>query len=429
MDYISIQGPCKLKGEVKTSGAKNAALPLIAATLLAETPITLTSVPQLKDVSTILGVVESLGAKVSYKEDGVATVEMTELKNHHAPDDLVQAMRASILVLGPLLARFGKAKVSLPGGCAIGARPIDALLDGMRALGAIVNVTDTHVEAYTEGKLQGGEITFKKVAVTGTENLLMAAVLAEGTTVMHNAAREPEIVDLANMLNAMGAKITGAGTSTIKVEGVESLQGVTYKVLSDRIEAGTYMIAAAMAAEEPVRITNTDPKDNPTLIAYLKEAGVDIKVNEQEHWVEIAKRPDVLKPIDVVTEPFPGFATDLQAQMMAFLTAVEGTSTITETVYENRFMHVAQMNKLGTNISYEGSVATIVGAHTLQGAEVEATDLRAAAALVLMGLVTSGETRVTNLKHIDRGYENLEQKFKNLGARITRVYVEDKKYA
>lgn len=429
MDYISIQGPCKLKGEVKTSGAKNAALPLIAATLLAETPITLTSVPQLKDVSTILGVVESLGAKVSYKEDGVATVEMTELKNHHAPDDLVQAMRASILVLGPLLARFGKAKVSLPGGCAIGARPIDALLDGMRALGAIVNVTDTHVEAYTEGKLQGGEITFKKVAVTGTENLLMAAVLAEGTTVMHNAAREPEIVDLANMLNAMGAKITGAGTSTIKVEGVESLQGVTYKVLSDRIEAGTYMIAAAMAAEEPVRITNTDPKDNPTLIAYLKEAGVDIKVNEQEHWVEIAKRPDVLKPIDVVTEPFPGFATDLQAQMMAFLTAVEGTSTITETVYENRFMHVAQMNKLGTNISYEGSVATIVGTHTLQGAEVEATDLRAAAALVLMGLITSGETRVTNLKHIDRGYESLEQKFKNLGAHITRVYVEDKKYA
>lgn len=428
MDYISIQGPCTLKGEVKTSGAKNAALPLIAATVLAETPIKLTSIPNLKDVSTILAVVEHLGGQVSYNETGEVDVLMTELKDHHAPDDLVQAMRASILVLGPLLARFGKAKVSLPGGCAIGARPINALLEGMRALGAIVNVTDTHVEAYAEGRLQGAEITFKKPAVTGTENLLMAAVLAEGTTTLHNAAREPEIVDLANMLNEMGAKVSGAGTSTIVVEGVESLQGVTYDVLSDRIEAGTYILAAAMAGEG-VKVTNTAPSDNPMLIEYLQKAGVELTVNEEERWVEVAKRPETIKAIDVTTEPFPGFATDLQAQMMAFLTQAEGASTITETVYENRFMHVAEMNKLGASISYEGSVATINGSKELTGAEVEATDLRAAAALVLMGLVTQGETRLTNLKHIDRGYEDLEEKFRKLGASITRVYVEDKKYA
>lgn len=428
MDYISIQGPCTLKGEVKTSGAKNAALPLIAATVLAESTITLTSVPNLKDVTTILKVVESLGADVTYNQDGQADVLMTELKNHHAPDDLVQAMRASILVLGPLLARFGKAKVSLPGGCAIGARPINALLEGMRALGAVVNVTDTHVEAYAEGRLQGAEITFNKPAVTGTENLLMAAVLAEGTTTLHNAAKEPEVVDLANMLNAMGAKVTGAGTSTIVVEGVESLQGVTYDVLSDRIEAGTYMIAAAMAGEG-VKVTNTDPADNPMLIKYLEDAGVELTVNAEERWVEIAKRPDVIKAVNVTTEPFPGFATDLQAQMMAFLTQTESSSTITETVYENRFMHVAEMNKLGAEITSEGRVATIIGNKPLSGAEVEATDLRAAAALVLMGLVANGETRLTNLTHIDRGYENLEEKFRSLGAKIERVYVEEKKYA
>lgn len=421
MEKLIVKGGNRLVGAVKTSGAKNAVLPIIAASILGTTPSHLDEVPMLEDVHTISEVLKCLGLAVECSpEKNVLDIDSTEITSYEAPYELVRTMRASFLVMGPLLARIGKARISMPGGCAIGARPIDIHLKGFEALGVKIEQGHGYIEASAPEGLNGTSIYFDFPSVGATENIMMAASLAEGTTILENAAEEPEIVDLANYLNKMGAKIRGAGTDTIRIEGVEKLHGADYTIIPDRIEAGTYMIAAAMTGGDVV-VENVLPEHQKPLIAKLREAGAVVEEDIDKVRV-IGKNP--LKAVSIKTLPYPGFPTDMQAQMMAMMVIAEGRSKVTETVFENRFMHVVELNRMGAQISTEGRSAVIDGPCKLTGCDVRATDLRAGAAMILAGLVAEGTTRIGDLHHIDRGYENIVAKLKNLGADIERVDVD-----
>lgn len=421
MEKIIVRGGRKLAGSVKVEGAKNAVLPVITASILAgEGTSTLKDVPALSDVHTISEVLSYLN--VDTKIDGnTIKVDATKPLETEAPFEAVRKMRASFLVMGPLLARVGHARIALPGGCAIGSRPIDQHLKGFEAMGADVTIGNGFIEASIKGRLQGAKIYLDFPSVGATENIMMAAVLAEGTTVMENVAQEPEIVCLANYLNAMGAKVRGAGTGTIRIEGVEKLVGAEHAVIPDRIEAGTFMVAAAITGGN-VLIENAVSEHLRPLIAKMEEMGVEI--TEEGHGLRIVG-PETLKPVDLKTMPHPGFPTDMQSQMMALLLQAKGTSVITETVFENRFMHVEEFRRMNGNIKIEGRAAIIEGPSTLQGAEVSATDLRAGAALILAGLVADGYTRVDELKHLDRGYVNFSEKLASLGADVERVTIDE----
>ena len=421
MEKLIVKGGNRLVGAVKTSGAKNAVLPIIAASILGTTPSHLDEVPMLEDVHTISEVLKCLGLAVECSpEKNVLDIDSTEITSYEAPYELVRTMRASFLVMGPLLARIGKARISMPGGCAIGARPIDIHLKGFEALGVKIEQGHGYIEASAPEGLKGTSIYFDFPSVGATENILMAASLAEGTTILENVAEEPEIVDLANYLNKMGAKIRGAGTDTIRIEGVDKLHGADYTIIPDRIEAGTYMIAAAMTGGDIV-VENVLPEHQKPLIAKLREAGAVVEEDIDKVRV-IGKNP--LKAVSIKTLPYPGFPTDMQAQMMAMMVIAEGRSKVTETVFENRFMHVVELNRMGAQISTEGRSAVIDGPCKLTGCDVRATDLRAGAAMILAGLVAEGTTRIGDLHHIDRGYENIVAKLKNLGADIERVDVD-----
>lgn len=421
MEKLIVKGGNRLVGAVKTSGAKNAVLPIIAASILGTTPSHLDEVPMLEDVHTISEVLKCLGLSVECSpEKNVLDIDSTEITSYEAPYELVRTMRASFLVMGPLLARIGKARISMPGGCAIGARPIDIHLKGFEALGVKIEQGHGYIEASAPEGLKGTSIYFDFPSVGATENIMMAASLAEGTTILENAAEEPEIVDLANYLNKMGAKIRGAGTDTIRIEGVEKLHGADYTIIPDRIEAGTYMIAAAMTGGDVV-VENVLPEHQKPLIAKLREAGAVVEEDIDKVRV-IGKNP--LKAVSIKTLPYPGFPTDMQAQMMAMMVIADGRSKVTETVFENRFMHVVELNRMGAQISTEGRSAVIDGPCKLTGCDVRATDLRAGAAMILAGLVAEGTTRIGDLHHIDRGYENIVAKLKKLGADIERVDVD-----
>ena len=421
MEKLIVKGGNRLVGAVKTSGATNAVLPIIAASILGTTPSHLDEVPMLEDVHTISEVLKCLGLAVECSpEKNVLDIDSTEITSYEAPYELVRTMRASFLVMGPLLARIGKARISMPGGCAIGARPIDIHLKGFEALGVKIEQGHGYIEASAPEGLKGTSIYFDFPSVGATENIMMAASLAEGTTILENAAEEPEIVDLANYLNKMGAKIRGAGTDTIRIEGVDKLHGADYTIIPDRIEAGTYMIAAAMTGGDIV-VENVLPEHQKPLIAKLREAGAVVEEDIDKVRV-IGKNP--LKAVSIKTLPYPGFPTDMQAQMMAMMVIAEGRSKVTETVFENRFMHVVELNRMGAQISTEGRSAVIDGPCKLTGCDVRATDLRAGAAMILAGLVAEGTTRIGDLHHIDRGYENIVAKLKNLGADIERVDVD-----
>ena len=421
MEKLIVKGGNRLVGAVKTSGAKNAVLPIIAASILGTTPSHLDEVPMLEDVHTISEVLKCLGLAVKCSpEKNVLDIDSTEITSYEAPYELVRTMRASFLVMGPLLARIGKARISMPGGCAIGARPIDIHLKGFEALGVKIEQGHGYIEASAPEGLKGTSIYFDFPSVGATENIKMAASLAEGTTILENAAEEPEIVDLANYLNKMGAKIRGAGTDTIRIEGVDKLHGADYTIIPDRIEAGTYMIAAAMTGGDVV-VENVLPEHQKPLIAKLREAGAVVEEDIDKVRV-IGKNP--LKAVSIKTLPYPGFPTDMQAQMMAMMVIAEGRSKVTETVFENRFMHVVELNRMGAQISTEGRSAVIDGPCKLTGCDVRATDLRAGAAMILAGLVAEGTTRIGDLHHIDRGYENIVAKLKKLGADIERVDVD-----
>lgn len=421
MEKLIVKGGNRLVGAVKTSGAKNAVLPIIAASILGTTPSHLDEVPMLEDVHTISEVLKCLGLAVECSpEKNVLDIDSTEITSYEAPYELVRTMRASFLVMGPLLARIGKARISMPGGCAIGARPIDIHLKGFEALGVKIEQGHGYIEASAPEGLKGTSIYFDFPSVGATENIMMAASLAEGTTILENAAEEPEIVDLANYLNKMGAKIRGAGTDTIRIEGVEKLHGADYTIIPDRIEAGTYMIAAAMTGGDVV-VENVLPEHQKPLIAKLREAGAVVEEDIDKVRV-IGQNP--LKAVSIKTLPYPGFPTDMQAQMMAMMVIAEGRSKVTETVFENRFMHVVELNRMGAQISTEGRSAVIDGPCKLTGCDVRATDLRAGAAMILAGLVAEGTTRIGDLHHIDRGYENIVAKLKNLGADIERADVD-----
>lgn len=421
MEKLIVKGGNRLVGAVKTSGAKNAVLPIIAASILGTTPSRLDEVPMLEDVHTISEVLKCLGLAVKCSpEKNVLDIDSTSITSYEAPYELVRTMRASFLVMGPLLARIGKARISMPGGCAIGARPIDIHLKGFEALGVKIEQGHGYIEASAPEGLKGTSIYFDFPSVGATENIMMAASLAEGTTILENVAEEPEIVDLANYLNKMGAKIRGAGTDTIRIEGVDKLHGADYTIIPDRIEAGTYMIAAAMTGGDVV-VENVLPEHQKPLIAKLREAGA--VVEEDIDKVRVIGQ-NLLKAVSIKTLPYPGFPTDMQAQMMAMMVIAEGRSKVTETVFENRFMHVVELNRMGAQISTEGRSAVIDGPSKLTGCDVRATDLRAGAAMILAGLVAEGTTRIGDLHHIDRGYENIVAKLKNLGADIERVDVD-----
>ncbi|AJB49337.1 MULTISPECIES: UDP-N-acetylglucosamine 1-carboxyvinyltransferase [Acinetobacter] len=417
MDKFLITGGVKLEGEVRISGAKNAALPLLAAMILADSPITLTNVPNLKDVNTLVKLIGGLGVTISYENDTVKA-DTSTLDNQFAPYELVKTMRASILVLGPLLARYGNAKVSLPGGCAIGSRPVDQHLKALEALGAHIEVENGYVHATVDGRLKGGEVVFDMVTVGGTENILMAAALADGVTTIRNAAREPEITDLAQMLIKMGAKIEGIDTDTLVVTGVESLHGCEYAVVADRIETGSYLAAAAITGGR-VKTTHTDPSLLESVLDKFEEMGAE--VTRGDDWIELdmlGKRP---KAVSFRTLPHPEFPTDMQAQIMAVNAIGRGFATISETIFENRFMHVPELSRMGANIQVEGHDAVVTGVEKLQAAPVMATDLRASFSLVLAALVAEGDTLIDRIYHIDRGYEHVEEKLQGLGAKIKRV--------
>lgn len=415
MESFVVEGGACLKGTVKISSAKNAVLPVMAAALLADGECTIEDVPELEDVRVMREVLVALGAKCQ-NEDKALKIDSSNISAIEAPYELVRKMRASFLVMGPLLARFGKAKISLPGGCAIGSRPIDLHLKGFAALGAEIEVGHGFVEAKCE-KLKGNVIYLDFPSVGATENIMMAAAMAEGQTVIENAAKEPEIVDLANFLNSMGAHIRGAGTDIIKIEGTKSLKGISYTVIPDRIEAGTYLIAGAITNGD-VLVENVVTEHLKPLIAKLVESGAEVEESEDSVRVIGRGRP---KPLDVKTMPYPGFPTDLQAQMMAYLSFCTGTSMITETVFENRFMHVEELKRMGAKIKIEGRSAIIEGVENLTGAPVKATDLRAGAALILAGLAAKGKTVVSNAHHVDRGYENIVEKIRKLGGKIERI--------
>ncbi|MCO4810657.1 MAG: UDP-N-acetylglucosamine 1-carboxyvinyltransferase [Gammaproteobacteria bacterium] len=417
MDKLSITGGTRLSGTVTISGAKNAALPILAGTLLAAEAVTISNVPHLKDVTTMLSLLQMMGVQVTVDDKAGVEIDASNVDSPQAPYELVKTMRASILVLGPLVARFGKADVSLPGGCAIGARPVNLHVAGLQAMGADFVVEKGFIKARAD-RLKGAQIVFDTVTVTGTENLLMAAVLADGETVLENAAREPEVTDLANFLIGMGAKIDGAGSSTIVVQGVDRLGGTTYPVLPDRIETGTYLVAAAMTGGH-IRAVNTAPATLEAVLIKLSEAGAKIETGDD--WIEIdmqGKRPQA---IDIRTAPYPAFPTDMQAQFCAMNAVAEGVGTITETIFENRFQHVLEMQRMGADIQLEGHTAICTGVDRLTAAPVMATDLRASAGLVLAGLAAAGETIVDRIYHVDRGYERIEEKLRQLGASIRRV--------
>jgi UDP-N-acetylglucosamine 1-carboxyvinyltransferase len=420
LEKIIVRGGRQLNGSVKVEGAKNAVLPVIAASILAsEGKSVITDVPALSDVFTINEVLRQLNAEVNF-ENGQITVDATEELTTEAPFEYVRKMRASVLVMGSLLARNGKARIALPGGCAIGSRPIDQHLKGFEAMGANVKVGNGYIEAEVKGRVIGAKVYFDTPSVGATENVMMAATLARGTTMLENCAKEPEIVDLANYLNKMGAKIRGAGTGTIRIEGVEKLIGAVHAVIPDRVEAGTFMVAAAITGGN-VFVQGAVPEHLSSLVAKLEEMGVTII--EEEDGLRVIG-PETLKAIDIKTMPHPGFPTDMQSQMMALLLKAKGTSMITETVFENRFMHVEEFRRMNGEIKIEGRSVIISGPGSLQGAEVAATDLRAGAALVIAGLVSDGYTRVGELKHLDRGYVNFHQKLAALGADIERITEE-----
>jgi len=418
MDKLIIQGGAVLRGEVWISGSKNAALPILSASLLSEGLVTIANLPHLQDVTTTIELLGTLGITVSIDEKMRLEVDTSTLNSLTAPYDLVKTMRASILVLGPMLTRYGEANVSFPGGCAIGSRPVDLHLRGLEAMGATIEIDEGYIKARSDGRLKGAHIFMDVVSVGATENLMMAAALAEGTTVLENAAREPEIVDLANCMNAWGADVQGAGTNTMTIKGVERMNGGYFKVMPDRIETGTYLAAAA-ATGGKVRTTKTDPSALGAVLLKLAETGAAI--TQGDDWIELdmqGKRP---KAINLKTAPYPAFPTDMQAQLTAVNAIAEGTGTITETIFENRLMQVQELNRMGASIVVEGNTAIVTGVKTLKGAPVMASDLRASAALVIAGLVAEGETVVDRIYHIDRGYECIEEKLQQLGAKIKRV--------
>ena len=418
MDKLIITGGVPLNGEVRISGAKNAALPILASTLLADEPVTISNVPHLRDITTTLELLGRMGVQVTVDERMNVEVDPRTITNFFAPYELVKTMRASVLVLGPLLARYGQANVSLPGGCAIGARPVNLHIHGLEAMGATIKVENGYIRAIAK-KLKGAHLFLDVVTVTGTENLMMAATLAEGTTIIENAAREPEVVDLANCLIKMGAKIRGAGTDTITIDGVERLGGTHYTILPDRIETGTYLVAAAITGGR-IKVRDTDPHLLEAVLLKLREAGAEITVGD--NWIELDMKGRRPRAVDVRTAPHPAFPTDMQAQFTALNMVAEGTGMITETVFENRFMHVQEMQRMGADIRLEGNTAIIRGVERLTGAPVMATDLRASAGLVLAGLVAEGDTLIDRIYHIDRGYECIEEKLRQMGGRIRRVH-------
>ncbi|MBX9399761.1 UDP-N-acetylglucosamine 1-carboxyvinyltransferase [Lysobacter sp. BMK333-48F3] len=417
MQKIVVEGGQPLNGEVQISGAKNAVLPILCATLLADAPVTIRNVPRLHDVLTTAKLLGELGAGV-HSEGATITVDPTTVNSHVAPYELVKTMRASVLVLGPLLAKYGQAEVSLPGGCAIGSRPVDQHIKGLQALGAEITVENGYIKAQRKGRLKGARFVFDVVTVTGTENVLMAAVLAEGTSVIENAAMEPEVIDLADCLNALGAKIENAGSGRIVVHGVEKLHGGGHDVLPDRIETGTFLVAAAMTGGR-VTVTGSRADTLDAVLDKLRDAGATIEVDGDRITLDMGGRR--ARAVDLVTAPYPAFPTDMQAQFMALNCIAEGAGVINETIFENRFMHVNELLRLGADIRVDGHTAVVRGVPKLSGAPVMATDLRASASLILAGLVAQGETTIDRIYHLDRGYENIEAKLSKLGAKIRRV--------
>ena len=418
MDRLIITGGKRLDGEIRISGAKNSSLPILAATILADEPTTVGNLPHLQDVTTMIELLGHLGIELTIDDKLNVEVNANTIKHFDAPYRLVKTMRASILVLGPMLSHFGEARVSLPGGCAIGSRPVDLHLRGLEAMGAKITLENGYINASVDGRLKGARLVLDTVTVTGTENLMMAAVLASGTTTIENAAREPEVVDLANFLVAMGANIVGAGTDTITINGVERLTGTHFSVIADRIETGTYLVAAA-ATMGRVKLKDTRPDLLGAVLAKLEEAGANLTVGENE--IELDMKGNRPKAVNLRTSPYPAFPTDMQAQFTALNAIAEGTGIITETIFENRFMHVQEINRMGANIKLEGNTAVCVGVDGLTAAPVMATDLRASASLVIAGLVANGDTVIERIYHIDRGYECIEEKLQLLGATIRRV--------
>ena len=418
MDKLIITGGGPLDGEIRISGAKNAALPILMGALLADSPVSIGNVPHLHDITTTLELLGRMGVSLTIDERSGVVIDASTLTETEAPYDLVKTMRASILVLGPLLAKFGKADVSLPGGCAIGSRPVDLHIRGLEQMGAEIKVENGYIRATDGGGLKGAHIFFDQVTVTGTENLLMAATLAEGITILENSAREPEVVDLANYLNGMGAKITGIGTATLRIEGVKSLQGAQHDILPDRIETGTYLVAAAITRGK-VKLKDTDANQLEAVLLKLEEAGADIEIGDD--WISLDMHGKQAKAVSIRTAPYPAFPTDMQAQFTALNCVAEGQATVVETIFENRFMHVQELQRMGAELQIEGNTVLCNGVDKLTSAPVMATDLRASAALVLAGLVAEGDTMVERIYHIDRGYECIEEKLQQLGAKIRRV--------
>ena len=417
MEKLLIKGGKSLSGQIDCSGAKNAALPVIAASILSSDDITLKNLPYLQDITTMFELIGSMGADISLDEKMNFRLNTSNLSNLEARYELVKTMRASILVLGSMVAKYGYAKIALPGGCAIGSRPVNYHLKALEKLGAEISLNNGYIEAKAK-KLTGANIEFEGVTVTGTENLMMAASLAEGLTTLTNVAKEPEISDLADFLNSMGAKISGAGTEEIRIEGVEELTSTTFKIPADRIEAGTYLVAAAVTNGK-ITINKIDPKRMGSIIETLQKAGAEVNSNGNSISLNMTK--DAIKPVDIITAPFPGFPTDMQAQFTVLNCIGTGESSVTETIFENRFMHVQELNRMGTDITINGTTALINGVDSISGAQVMATDLRASASLILAGLIAKGETIVDRIYHIDRGYERIEEKLSNLGAEIMRL--------
>ena len=417
MDRLLISGGVPLAGRIRISGAKNAALPILAAALLADGPLVIGNIPHLRDITTTMELLGRMGVQLLVDEHMQVEVDSRPIREFVAPYELVKTMRSSVLVLGPMLARFGRAEVSLPGGCAIGARPVNLHLQGLAKMGADIRVENGYIHA-SAPRLKGARLLLDLVTVTGTENLMMAATLAQGTTVIENAAREPEVVDLADCLTRMGARIEGAGTDTIVVEGVDRLTGAHYDVLPDRIEAGTYLVAAAITGGS-VRLQDTRPGTLDAVLGKLTEAGAEVRTGED--WIELDMRGRRPRAVDIHTAPYPAFPTDMQAQFTALNAVAEGTGVISETVFENRFMHVLELQRMGADIRLEGNTAVVRGVERLTAAPVMATDLRASASLVIAGLVAAGDTLVERIYHLDRGYECIEEKLSQLGARIRRV--------
>jgi UDP-N-acetylglucosamine 1-carboxyvinyltransferase len=418
MDKLLIKGGNQLNGEIYASGAKNSALPILAASLLSDSPLRVANLPHLNDVTTMIELLGSMGLDITLSDTGIVEVDASTIKDLNARYELVKTMRASTLVLGPLLAKFSKAEVALPGGCAIGSRPVNLHIDAMRAMGAEIIIENGYIKAFSKGRLKGAEINFDPVSVGATENVMMAATLAVGTTTIRNSAREPEVVDLANCLKKMGANIMGEGTETITIEGVDSLQGCDFSVMPDRVEIATYLTAVAMTGGN-IKIKSAIPSIFTSVIEKLENSGA--KISQGKDWVSILMEKERPKAVSLTTGPYPAFPTDMQAQFVALNSISEGNSTVTETIFENRFMHVQEIARMGGKISLKGNTAFIKGTSNLFGAPVMATDLRASASLVLAGLVAKGETVIDRIYHIDRGYERIEEKLKLLGADIERI--------